>query len=550
MDYKKSIFAFALIMVLLATSVFAATTSTSGSSSSSNSAVLQIADYSTIPVTVYPGTAGYIKLTMSNSGTDTASGVTVYYSHSQSTGQMTFAAGDISTGSSTQLTVPFKAPSEVPTGIYNVNVDIYYSSSSSSASKKASISVPIQVAQYQSLEVSTLSTDRQSLAPGETASFDLLIKNKGGVMNNLVISTPANSSFTIAGTTEKSIGNLNSNSSANATLVLQSSSSTAVGQYTIPLTFTYQDVLGTTNTQTLYVGPVNILASSTQFMLSVVPEAKAEIGSQAKFQVTLENTGTSPLSATADLNSTAAFIPLGTTRLNFGTIAPGKKVTQEITIGISNSISAGYYTLPVAVTLGSGSSTTQNIGISVSATPEIAISVDTSSASLSQNSNGSKVTIQISNTGNSAIRSVYAKALAGDLLLTGAADKFIGTLNVDDYATLSLTVSVPRNAQAGAAGTYSLPIIVTFKDTNNELHTVNQVVQVAVQSGSSFGFNGGNGSASGAGFAGRNRGFNIFGFDLTQIGIGVVIIIAAFLGYKYFKGRGKKKESLHPGAHV
>ncbi|HQT44883.1 MAG TPA: hypothetical protein PLO51_02815, partial [Candidatus Micrarchaeota archaeon] len=434
MEYNKPIGAIAIILMLFATGVFAATATTTSSSSSSSSAILQVASYSTIPATVYPGTTGYIQLTVSNTGSDTATGVTVDYMHTGSTGQLSFSAGDLSSGSTSQISVPFQAPDNVPTGIYNVNVVIYYVSATSGSSKQTALSVPIQVAQYQALEVTTISTDKQSMAPGETASFDLQLTNTGGIINNLVVSTPANSSFTIAGSSSKSIGNLDSNSSINATLTLQSSSSTAVGQYTIPLVFTYQDVLGATNTVTLYVGPVNILASSTQFQLSVVPEANAEIGSQALFAATLENTGTSPITATADFNATAAFIPLGTTRVNFGTIEPGKNATQEITIGIANSVAEGYYTLPVTVTLGSGTSTTQNIGVSVTATPDLAIGVDSSSASLYPGANGSKVAIQISNVGNSAIRSVYAQSSGGDFKLFGTTDKFIGTLNVDDYA--------------------------------------------------------------------------------------------------------------------
>ncbi|HQT45069.1 MAG TPA: hypothetical protein PLO51_03765, partial [Candidatus Micrarchaeota archaeon] len=97
---------------------------------------------------------------------------------------------------------------------------------------------------------------------------------------------------------------------------------------------------------------------------------------------------------------------------------------------------------------------------------------------------------------------------------------------------------VPRGM---AAGTYSLPVSISFKDTNNQLHVINRSVQLEVLSGPYFGASG----ASGAGFAGRTRGFTIFGFDLVQIGIVVVVLLAAFFGYRHFKG--KKKESAKPG---
>ncbi len=523
---------FALVAVCMAGASFAQA-GDSGSGSSNNTAVLQISDYSTVPATAYPGTVGYARLTLSSTGTDTATSITLYYSYPETSSPTSMYVSDLSPGGSTQLTIPYRIPQQVATGLYVISIDVYYApASATSQVKKTSLTIPIVISQFEALEVITQGTDKTALAAGDKIQLSLVVRNKGGVVNNLLVTTPQNSSFSIEGTTEKSIGSIPSNSSTNVTLSLISSSDAQVGQYTVPLIFTYQDAVGNTITQTLYVGPVSILESSTQFRLSMEPLTPTEVGSQALFQLTIENTGTNPLTAIVDVNATSQFIPLGVTRVYFEPIGPGESASKNISIGISSSTSAGYYTLPLTITLSSGKSSVQTIGIPVSATPTITISADTQPQPLVAGSTDGKVLIQVSNTGNAAIRSVYVTAQPADISAVGASDKFIGTLNVDDFATFQLGVSVPANAQAGA---HQVPVTVTFKDSNNQLHTVNKTLEVEV-SGTGAGF-----SQTGNSTARRSSGI-IFGLNLVQlIGGLIVIVVVAGVGYWYFRKRKKKE---------
>ncbi|VVB65558.1 NPCBM-associated, NEW3 domain of alpha-galactosidase [Candidatus Gugararchaeum adminiculabundum] len=506
-----------LLMMCVAGAGFGATAATSTSTSA---AVLQVADTSTVPATVYPGTSGYAKLTLQNTGQETATGMTVYYSDSQSFLQQSMPGGDISAGSTSQITIPFKMPNEVAGGIYTIKVDIYYTSASiSGVSKLATASIPIIASQYGTLEVTT-GEGNKVVAPGETLQLDIAVKNKGGVVNNLVVSVPENSSFTLEGTTEKSLGNVPTDSTANVTLRLTSSSSATVGKYTIPLVFTYQDALGASSTQTLYVGPVSILEPSTQYRMSMEPGTPTEVGGQAVFDLKIENTGTNQLNAIVDVNSTGAFTPLGVTRIYFDTLEAGESASKNVTLGISNSITAGYYTLPLTITLGSGKSATQYIGIPVTATPELVVSATTTPAYLTPGSSGGKVLVQISNIGNAAIRSVYVTANRGDLQVTSSTDKFVGTLNVDDFSTFQLDVNVPRNL---AAGTHSIQVTISFKDTNNVPHVVNKSVDIQVYDSATAAAAGQDVTNSTGGFGGRSRNQGvIFGLGWVQIG-GIVI---------------------------
>lgn len=518
---KGKMLALLALVVLLAGGV--AFAGPMGGSANSSDAVLQVTDYSLIPPTPYAGTAGYVKLTLANTGTADATGISVYYDYSQSTSQLVLYAGTISANSNAQVTIPFKVPQQLSGGIYLINMNIYYTPSTSTSQKLSSFSVPIIVSQYEPLEVSTRGSTSGSIAPGDKFQLILAVNNTGGVVNNLLVTTPQNSSFSLEGTTQESLGDIPSGSGTNVTISLVSSSSTPIGQYTIPLVFTYQDASGNTASETLYVGPVSVLEASTQFRLSMEPLSATEVGSEATFKITLENSGTNPLTAIVDVNSTTAFTPLGVSRLYFESVEPGQSVSQNVTIGISNSVTAGYYELPLTVTLSSGNVVTQNVGVPVSATSDLTVTASSqSSAGI-----GGGITIEISNTGNAAIRSVYVTTSSQDYTILGTSDKFVGTLNVDDFTTLSLTAT-PRG---GATGNRTITVTTSFKDTNNIQHVVTKTVTVESS---------GIATTTLASFGNRRNQGVIFGLSWEEIIGGVVVIVIAYFAYRHFRKRGAK----------
>ncbi|VVB68363.1 Uncharacterised protein [Candidatus Norongarragalina meridionalis] len=189
---------------------------------------------------------------------------------------------------------------------------------------------------------------------------------------------------------------------------------------------------------------------------SFEPLTPVEIGSEAVFKLTLKNTGARALSATVDINSTDALTPLGVQRLYFDRIDPNAEASMNVTLGVSPSKSAGYYTLSLTLTPNIGNASVYKAGVVVEATPEITVSME-------QTTTGSQVLI--ANTGNTAIRSVYASAGQSGRTL---AEDFIGTLNVDDFATLSVTQQ-----------TSQLDVEVSFRDGNNVQHVLRQTVSAS-----------------------------------------------------------------------
>jgi len=76
--------------------------------------------------------------------------------------------------------------------------------------------------------------------------------------------------------------------------------------------------------------------------------------------------------------------------------------------------------------------------------------------------------VQVANTGNSQIRSVYASATpAGSQTAT---ESFMGTLNVDDFATLTL---------GSAAAGRNVNVEIRFRDTSNQEHAISKTLSAS-----------------------------------------------------------------------
>ena len=500
--------------------------------------ILQINNYSTAPPEIYAGTSGYVQVTLYNSGDSSAIAVSPHYMM-DGVGTSSLL-GDIASKSSAQVSVPFKISQDAAGTIQLVNIDIYYTSSSGSmtASKKTSLSIPLTVKQYSPLEVRTLSSDKTQISAGEKVTFELAITNTGGVVNNLIITMPDGSSFYIDGSTQKSVGSIDSNSTVDVSLPLVSATSTATGTYSVPVTFTYQDMAKQPTNKTLGIGPINVLDTSVQYRLTLEPKDTVEIGSEVPFSLSLENKGSYPISGVVEIAASTVFTPIGMQRIYFDSVPAGETATKGVSLGVGSSASAGYYTLPLTLTPSTGQELQYNVGIIVEATPQITVTLDTG---------GTTPEIQIANTGNSQIRSVYASITpAGS---STATKSFIGTLDVDDSASVSL--DSPAS---------SVVVELSFRDSSNHEHTVTQTLQSAggnssfVQGGlggrnstSSFG----NGSPNST----RNRG--VFGMllgpggssspDMVTLGIAAIVVIIAVGGAGYYAyKRFWKGRKAHP----
>jgi hypothetical protein len=352
-----------------------------------------------------------------------------------------------------------------------------------------------------------------------------------------VIRYPDNSSFTLDGTSQETVGDVQYNSSKDITINLRASSSATSGKYMVPIILQYQDAVQNTVSETVYIGPVNVVDSSAKLNVVLKPITSTEVGSEAQFELTVENKGSTESSAMIEINQSSTFTPIGNNRIYLDSILPGATETRNISIGIGASVAGGYYLLPITIT-SEGKTYGQNIGIEVQATQEIMISSRTDPTTVGVGSRSVTVSAQIANTGNTPIRSVYAKVMPTTNFETvGATDKFVGTLNVDDFTTFQFVINVPNKLQAGE---YEIPIRLTFKDSTNTEHTLDKSVPIKVSSaGEAMSGATSSGTTGISGTNMRRPGGVLFGFGWLEIIIGIIVIalIYQFVYKKYFKGK-------------
>lgn len=521
---KKNLL-FGLMFIMLVGAIFSAT---------SDSATIQVSSYSLIPSVVYPDSMGSLQLTLGNAGTVTAKSVTIYCDHSPETQDYT-TIGDIGPSSSTIASIPFKVPSNIQSGVLQIHLNIYYSYSDSTGDKTGNIktTITIPVSQLPVLEVKTNSLSEVSAAPGDKFTAVLNVINTGGITKKVIIKSLANSSFSLEGTSQKSLGDIAFNSSKTVSVDLRSSSTIQPGKYSIPLTIEYQDAASSTVSQTVYVGPVSIMDSSAQFNIILEPLTGTEVGSEAVFSLIVKNMGSTASAAIVEINQSSVFTPIGSSRIYFDQLDAGETETRNITIGIDPSASGGYYVLPVSMMSG-GNNYVQKVGIEVQATQEIIVTSKTDPTTVSAGSKNVNVYVQISNVGNTPIRSVYASVLPSDNFQSvGISDKFVGTLNVDDFTTFQFAVNVAGKLQPGE---YEIPVKIIFKDSTNKQHIIDKGVKVTLPP---FSDTQATPSATSTGFSGKKPGGILFGLGLFELILGLIVIaIIGYFGYtKYYKAK-------------
>ncbi|MFH0927258.1 MAG: CARDB domain-containing protein [Candidatus Micrarchaeota archaeon] len=499
----------------------------------SSGAILRVSDINSTPQDVYAGTFGYVTFNVDNSGGATAGSVNVYYTLDGT--QKYAAVGDIATSSSAQVSVPFRVGNDTGGTIQLQTISVYYYDGDSTSQKKTSISYPITVKNLNAILITTPADQAISAAPGEKISFKINVKSVEKGLNNVVIKSADGTKFSILGSDHISLGAISAAQDNEVEVQFLADSNLTPGRYNIPIVAEYQNSLNQLSQQTMYVGPVNIISATQQYRISLVPQGTTEVGSQVPFKLTVENTGSEASSVSVQIAGTDQFTPVGIQTLYFDSIGPGSRQSKDLDIGISPSISSGYYSLPITLASESGGSGNYVAGIVVQASAQLRITLNTA---------GTTPSIQVANTGNTNIRSVYVtvKSQSGQTL----AESLIGTLNVDDFDYVDLSGSPGGN----------LVVQVAFKDNNNQEHTIEQSVEASGLGAFSLDANATENYAGGAAngtrsFAGRggagglmqitNVGRNANWADLVIYVLGGIAIVAGgYYAYKKYYVKGKK----------
>jgi len=296
---------------------------------------------------------------------------------------------------------------------------------------------------------------------------------------------------------------------------------------------------------------VNEEAMPGLIMASVAADETVYTGESSLVTVSLTNTGlldAGDVLVSVSLDDSIPLTALGQDQVYVDEIKAGETKQVSFTVGADADATPGFYALPLSLSFNVNNrpqdDVTQNLGVKVDSRTGMLVSGE-----LTDDSAGANVlSVTIANTGDTAVRGVYARAYSDDYSFTGSADKFIGTLNLDDSSTLTLTL-----ASLKADG--SVTVEVSYKDPLNVEHTVTQVIPVSSGVGASAdasvdapavdGRMQGPGGAGGfGGLLSISRGLG----DLLPYVIGVVVLVVAFLAYRFWRKRKEKAAARGKGA--
>lgn len=508
MGMRSLVFA---IVLILATAVFAD---------------VQVSSSSVSPTTVRPGLTGSVSFTLSNTGTSSITGITLYpggngfeFTADKST------VGTIGASGSTQVNVPFKVRPNIEAGVYNLVIAIYWTETTTSGGTGyKSIQIPITVSKQTIFDVSSSPV---TIGIGDDFEITANVKNTGGKASNVVMNL-SSQYFILKDSSQIVLGDIAPGQAKNVTVPISSSLSMPAGTYSVPVMLSYQDDLGNLQQTTATLGTVRAVKGFVDFTLTPSIDSVAAPGKKMMMSIDVRNDGTLEANSVrcSISSSSSEFLPIGPSQKLVGNIKTGETKKVEYEIGISSSAPPGYY--PVAVALdylnkqGEVQTTiTKNMGIEVVGEPKVTVITSTSPSPVTPGKKYS-LGIQVSNIGTTDLKSLTVHVHGESFtILENSPSTFIGTLKMDDYSEVSYDVIVGPNL---APGEYPVRVTMDFMDSyNNERQIVKESYLQVVSPQT---VNGGEG-----------------GIDMiSTLAVLVIVVVVAYFGYRKFF---RKKKNSH-----
>ena len=252
---------------------------------------------STSPVTIEPGSKANLLLTISNTGTEVATSpqLAVKPSTYVSADIAVFNLPTISAAASTQITIPISISSSAPEGTVALPFTVSYNVGSSAGTVSADNSASLVITKRTILQIADVTYDKSIIQRGDTIRMTITLQNVGrGQVKDLVISLR---NFTLpivpaSADTEKFVGILNPNEKASVSFDLVVSNNADVVTYSIPVSLSYYDDLGSVHSDTKYAGLK--ITGIPDFVVAIEKEENIYAGVQGTITVSIANIGTGP----------------------------------------------------------------------------------------------------------------------------------------------------------------------------------------------------------------------------------------------------------------
>jgi len=439
--------------------------------------------FSVSPTTVRPGVSGTLSFTITNTGTRPLTGVDLYPSGNK----MQFFSnkiqvGSLGAGSSVPVTIPFRVDPGATAGIYNIEVSAYFIDVDTQGYK--TFSYPVTVSSEATLRIDTVEFSEDKITAGDDFNMTINLYNTGGNAKDVRISTNS-SYFSLQGVSQVIVGDLAKGEQTTLILPISTSVSTTTGLLSIPLTLTYEDQLGNTQTATVSAGPVNIYESLVLFSVEPYFPDKDYVGpgERITLKVPIKNVGNGVAdSVRVKLSATdSSFVPVGSFEYYIESIGPGEEAEAEFLVGVSSTTLPGYYTMAVEIAYTDSRGQEQpteshSTGVSVVGVSDMGVIVSPNPSPMTAGGKYS-LSVQVSNIGTSEIKTLRINTDAPGFSFLVPKESYIGELALDDYSTVQYQVYADDSLEPGS---YPVYVNMTFRDANNNERTVRKTAYVEI----------------------------------------------------------------------
>jgi hypothetical protein len=534
----KSIVCLGLVLILCSTSAMAApsaTASTSSSTTTGSSATNVVIDFASTSfnANVRKGDTGVMNLVVKNTGGWKATNVLVAII---STGAVRtdkkIDLGDMDPGDSKSMPVIFFVDMNARTGLTSIPVQISYdgykSDGTSDNNKLATFEIPFNVLGNPLFQITPSQT---AYSQDSVAGLNLTGTTKDPVKDLEV--TLSSNCLTVMGSSRSYIGNVGANREFHANFPIKPSKT---GACVSSLYLSYTDESGGKASDNVSVG-LNINDAGVDFKVTNVSYDPTGPGEDTNLRIRFKNVGSSEADdVTIYLNITAPFAPIGSSEIYIPSVGAGAEAEADFNLAVGWTADTTSYAIPVTMTYKVGGTTTtvvKTIGLDVLGRVTLEV--------MDVQVSGGNVRVDVANIGTRTADGVKATlivpyATSGTLTTgTGRArggenGSFRSGDNASQGQGMQRIISYKSDIKSTKQTTFTFPTTATGQATleleysgpNNERITQTERISL---SGGTTSLRSTTASTS---------------TSWTTYGIAAVVLVAAYLGYRKYKGAKSK----------
>lgn len=466
-------------------------------------AVLSLPSYSVTPASVSPGGSGIISLTVSNTVSTTAANAKIYgvalslYPDSAISTSDRVNIGDLDSGASTVIAIPFYSKPDAKSGVYVVEIRAI----GSGGTYIQTTTVPVTISNAPILSISSNKDVVNDLEP-----ISITVENNGGVAKRFRLSINS-TKFAFSGQDEVYADVVSGSMIFNVTL---DSRNAQDGANDVPFVLRYQDEIGNQISESKNI---RVTVKKENLDIGFVQESEVITMKDSILKFAIKNSGkeignvrVSPAADTIRLKDASEF--------KLGDLLPGQEIEVSLPVFASASPGINYVDFKVKyVEKGVEKEQTVSVPITITSDADVSVYLDAKPSPLAIGQEHT-ISVLVSNLGSYEISSVDVSISSPAMDSLDIQDKaYIGGLNKDDFSTVQFKVKV-KDLQPG---NYPINVAVNYRDQSGEWKHKTIAVEVVINEPVAQG----NGSS-------------------LYLIVGLIIVIAIVW---YFKFRVKKQDA-------